>query len=85
MADDIHVRHTRMMDGQELFSAATEIADKSVSRAGSLTDAPTLDDSGISTPQYKESGYVSSDSRKRKAVPERGQDKSDKRPKRTTI
>lgn len=68
-------QHAEAMDEQALLAAAAEVAKKPMlppSRAESLTDATTLDGSGISTPQLGCSDHTSiSNSRKRKAAPEK--------------
>lgn len=68
------VQHAEAMDEQALVAAAAEIAKKPMlppSRPESLTDATTLDGSGISTPQLGVSDHTStSNPRKRKAAPE---------------
>lgn len=74
MALQYDAQHAEAIEEQALVAAAAEITKKPMlppSRAESLTDATTLDGSGISTPQLGTSDYTStSNSRKRKAAPE---------------
>lgn len=67
-------QHAEALEEQALEAAAAEVAKKPMlplSRAESLTDATTLDGSGVLTPQLGASDNMStSNSRKRKAAPE---------------
>jgi SWI/SNF-related matrix-associated actin-dependent regulator of chromatin subfamily A member 5 len=73
-AAEIDTQFQSLLDKQALVAAAAEVAKKPVmpiSRAESLTDATTLDDSGVCTPQFSSNDVMlSSSSRKRKAAPE---------------
>lgn len=74
MASQYDAQHAAAIEEHALVAAAAAVAKKPMlppSRAESLTDATTLDDSGISTPQLGTSDHTSiSSSRKRKAAPE---------------
>jgi len=71
-AAEIDDKHKALVDEQALLAAAAEVAKKpkkAPSRAGSLTDATTLDSSGISTPRIAQDQSTKSTSKKRKAAP----------------
>lgn len=70
MARDFEVKHREMVERQSIAGEETKTALFAPSRAESLTDATTLDDSGISTPQlagFEDVALVKR--RKREAVP----------------
>ena len=86
-AIDIDTQYQSLLDEQALVAAAAEVAKPTVpfSRAESLTDATTLDDSGVCTPQLGSNDIMlSSSSRKRKAAPESFKPTPSKRSKRVT-
>ena len=74
MALQYDAQHAEALDEKALVAAVAEVAKKPIlppSRAESLTDATTLDCSGISTPQLGALDPTSASvSRKRKAKPE---------------
>ena len=73
MATQIDAQYSEYMEQKALDTAAEDEARKATltpSRAGSLTDATTLDDSGLSTPQVEcTDGPLTLNKRKRKAAP----------------
>ena len=83
---DSHYKH--LIDEQALIAAAMEMAKKPImpsSRAESLTDATTLDDSSVCTPQFAINDVLAVSSlRKRKAAPESFKPTPSKRSKRVT-
>lgn len=89
MAEEYDTRYKEGLNQQVLVAAAAEVARKATlpsSRAESLTDGTTLDDSGISTPLFGISEQIaSSSSRKRKAAPEMFFSTPSKQSKRATV
>ena len=87
-AIEIDAQHQSFLDEQALIAAAAEAAKKLAvppSRAESLTDATTLDDSGICTPKFgSNDGIIASSPRKRKAAPNSFKPTPSKRSKRIT-
>lgn len=86
-SEDYDVQHQQMLDDQKMDVAVADVAKKAnlnLSRAASLTDATTLTDSGISTPQTKANASVGTfSSRKRKEGPESFKTRPSKRSTRT--
>ena len=88
-ATEIDLQYKDLLDEQALVAAAAEEAKKPagpLSRAESLTDATTLDDSGVCTPQFASNAAITtSTSRKRKAAPDSFKPTPSKRSNRVTI
>ena len=74
-AKEIDDEYTDFLEQQALTAAAAKVIDtpgKSPSSTGSLTEAPTLDSSGISTPGFAPNNTILSTGQKRNREPEKG-------------